>query len=107
MSRSRQQDVADDFEDLPWDKYTFRVPRRLQGPNPSGTLRKRYFTQTVASFDAASAPASTKFNAFLSRFNHDSLATEINGSFNRLFDTSQGGFDTPIRILFVIGITMG
>ena len=90
--------TSDAYEDVPWDKSTFHLPRKPpRGDELPGSEKNRYYQETVTSLDAASAPSLTKFNVFLSRFDHDNLATEINGSFRPLYNATEG-FGGPIRM---------
>ena len=99
MHSTRSSRPSDDrYEDVPWDRSTFHLPKKVQQENDLSPAEKhRHLVETENSLDAASAPSLTKFNVFLSRFNHDSLATEVNGGFLTLFNASQG-FGGPVQL---------
>jgi hypothetical protein len=72
--------MASAYEDVTWDRYTFHLPKRVSGYDMAGPVRNQYFTETSSSLDVASAPVLMKLNVFLSRFDHDSLKTEVDGA---------------------------
>jgi hypothetical protein len=96
MSSRKTHETTEGFEGVNWDHSTFNLPLKDLDHHRSDTEKNRYYSQTVLSLDGATAPSLTKLNVFSSRFAYESLATEVSGSFQRLFDATYG-FDAPIR----------
>lgn len=95
---TRNTGLRDGFEDVVWDSCTFHLPNKTRVTDRSPAADKDLFwRETVNGVDEASARPLTKYNVFRSRFAHDSLDTEVNVGFRRLFDSSQG-FHGPLLL---------